>query len=1101
MNSVIIFFAILICPPKCLEAYPDNCYGKNPLAMFTSCPKFVKCPPGYSLTRDRISCCATCAELTTGLCTTFNSSQRIPQNDNFIDSIVDSKDFGEAICNSEAICLVEPGYNGLCLEQESLNNLLCPVEYNYRNYSGCKIIGGLCLCQSIRICDKYDVLFPFRDLEECQDSLNSFNSDFNHIERYKRAINEDAITNHKCPSDSYPVFLNSSRDNGIRNFPVHCECNVSACLTPQKACPQNLEQILKEGLSSSLIGYKTVQLRPGYTEHPGKCCPVFECLPIYELFKEESNFTKDEKDVCYETICPNEERNFSCSGDSIALPNIFEPKYCCSVPQGCQCLKELCEPTGSTICRNGEWPELIKLSNGIPGTCCDFYECRKITTILPAQDIKIEEKDTKTSCKFNQKVYYDGQEWFSGGENCVKCYCKAGLTFCRVLKCRKRKGDCIDVEDHNEIRGGGNLTSCCSHCNKESQNITPSVSLEYIKFTKNNGIMYDNICTLENGLTYRIKETWKENDCEICVCMEGGKVECTSQMCSHPKHCSANDIVSVAGICCPLCLNDTFNMFNVTMSKVAPVPGLLTNEELEILLYPHNNSVNDSSKISPPNFHCFSSTLNLYFASEETWKEDCRICYCMDGVTMCTLISCSIPKCEKPYFDKGDCCPRCKDSDKPIPYSNYTICDGEEKYIDKAFIPPDRIRTENNWTLPKTFPYERELISNSYDSWWVDKCILCTCSQRYRLVFCSVDNCPPAPCNFPQKNDKKEIPFSPSKKIDTSRKNSCKSRNVTYGHESVWKQDACTGCKCSFGKIKCYSQICAKQYCPTPYLQKGKCCPVCLGNVGTISNVYHNPTDPYRVNRYNKTPLNLNFFSRTANKLFESLFLRNKDAPTIRLYFLLAFLLTLILCVILFALVIYLSFYIIHVLGGKKKHSNTLQPYFIANVYEEEDEYLKKKSPSDGHNRQSLLNNLFWPSHFFKNSFCFKKPPEYRDGELNKSCSILKENLNRELIATIKSNNKANNHISLPMANECESKPFLDEKSVTLPEPESPIDKLQLMNEDMDANELRDDHEEIGNKKNDDSTLSDNIMQFNKSYYYLTTLPKSSEEYPFEKMI
>lgn len=43
----------------------------------------------------------------------------------------------------------------------------------------------------------------------------------------------------------------------------------------------------------------------------------------------------------------------------------------------------------------------------------------------------------------------------------------------------------------------------------------------------------------------------------------------------------------------------------------------------------------------------------------ESWNDGCRVCYCHNGVEMCSLISCPVPLCSNPVFRIGDCCPTC----------------------------------------------------------------------------------------------------------------------------------------------------------------------------------------------------------------------------------------------------------------------------------------------------------------------------------------------------------------------------------------------------------------------------------------------------------
>ena len=49
---------------------------------------------------------------------------------------------------------------------------------------------------------------------------------------------------------------------------------------------------------------------------------------------------------------------------------------------------------------------------------------------------------------------------------------------------------------------------------------------------------------------------------------------------------------------------------------------------------------------------------------------------------------------------------------------------------------------------------------------------------------------------------------------------------MVYNNTEVWKEDPCTSCTCSQGRIKCHATMC-HTICSNPRLVPGECCPTC----------------------------------------------------------------------------------------------------------------------------------------------------------------------------------------------------------------------------------------------------------------------------------
>lgn len=56
------------------------------------------------------------------------------------------------------------------------------------------------------------------------------------------------------------------------------------------------------------------------------------------------------------------------------------------------------------------------------------------------------------------------------------------------------------------------------------------------------------------------------------------------------------------------------------------------------------------------------------YADEERWDIDsCTHCYCLQGQTLCSTVSCPPLPCAEPINVEGSCCPMCPGSKAAVP--------------------------------------------------------------------------------------------------------------------------------------------------------------------------------------------------------------------------------------------------------------------------------------------------------------------------------------------------------------------------------------------------------------------------------------------------
>nr|XP_023662573.1 cysteine-rich motor neuron 1 protein-like isoform X1 [Paramormyrops kingsleyae] len=123
-------------------------------------------------------------------------------------------------------------------------------------------------------------------------------------------------------------------------------------------------------------------------------------------------------------------------------------------------------------------------------------------------------------------------------------------------------------------------------------------------------------CRDEVGGVYRVGESWRPDPCSSCACVDGA-IKCLAESCP-PVSCT--DPVLHKGQCCPYCLGD------VGRKAVCHYGGAA-------------------------------------YTDEQRWHVDeCTRCYCLQGQTLCSTVSCPALPCREAARASGRCCPMCSDS-------------------------------------------------------------------------------------------------------------------------------------------------------------------------------------------------------------------------------------------------------------------------------------------------------------------------------------------------------------------------------------------------------------------------------------------------------
>ncbi|XP_011692827.1 PREDICTED: cysteine-rich motor neuron 1 protein [Wasmannia auropunctata] len=402
-----------------------------------------------------------------------------------------------------------------------------------------------------------------------------------------------------------------------------------------------------------------------------------------------------------------------------------------SVPNengGCKCAD--CPPHK---CRPGQQAMLVRGSfSGTPGNCCPRYNC------VPSD----YHRRTESFCPEDSVLTNDG-------------ICKCVPT-CPLPKCRLGQRPF-------EVRAAKPETpgSCCP-----LHDCRPSDPISWVKAEEK-----PQNC-IHEGVSRKLGEEWKQNDCITCICNEDGIASCQTTMC---KSCE-NAIPPDPGECCPHC-------------------PPLTNRTFD--------RPDESCKIDDCKMKCYHGF--------RTDKNNCPICECADDLEV-DLVPDVLPEDYKVCPELPHCglnCDLVKDEDGcPV-----CACQTPSRYPSPNVTAPDT--TNDKRICPEVkCDLHCELIMDEND------CTFCECKPP-------TAGCPPLVgcrkrCSFGYKTNKRGCP------ICRCRASCMDHLNETHPEGSTWHPNSCNTCTCEpGGRLNCKETICSVA-CTNPLPPKpGTCCPTC----------------------------------------------------------------------------------------------------------------------------------------------------------------------------------------------------------------------------------------------------------------------------------
>ncbi|XP_007476134.2 cysteine-rich motor neuron 1 protein isoform X3 [Monodelphis domestica] len=361
---------------------------------------------------------------------------------------------------------------------------------------------------------------------------------------------------------------------------------------------------------------------------PGECCPVCE-EPSYITVDPPacgalSNCTLTEKDCIYGfkldhngcRICQCKNREEMCTsllqGCTLDCPFGFQTdaqncEICQCRPRPKKCKPVICDK----YCPFG----YLKNKHG-----CDICRCKKCS-----------EHPCSKICPVGFQVDSHG---------CLICKCREATPSasigppvqtgtCLSMDGRHHKNEeswhdgCRECYCHNGREMCALITCPVPTCNNPTirpGQCCPSCSDEFV--VQKPELSSPSICHAPGGEYFVDGETWNIDSCTQCTC-HSGRVLCETEVCP-PLLCQTPSRTQDS--CCPQCTEDP----------------------------------------APKKAVCHFS--GKTYADEERWDIDsCTHCYCLQGQTLCSTVSCPPLPCREPINVEGSCCPICPEMYVPEP--------------------------------------------------------------------------------------------------------------------------------------------------------------------------------------------------------------------------------------------------------------------------------------------------------------------------------------------------------------------------------------------------------------------------------------------------
>uniref|UniRef100_A0A673YRH1 Cysteine-rich motor neuron 1 protein-like n=1 Tax=Salmo trutta TaxID=8032 RepID=A0A673YRH1_SALTR len=460
---------------------------------------------------------------------------------------------------------------------------------------------------------------------------------------------------------------------------------------------------------------------------PGECCPVCE-EPTYITMAPPAcqsleNCSLSEKHCLYGfqldlngcRTCHCKTREELCSAlisvCTLKCPfGLQTDAHGCDVcqchPRPKKCKAVVCDKAcpfgfiknkhGCDICRCKKCPELpcdkaCPMGFQQDKLGCLKCQCRDQSSLSVAPLVK------KGSClSMDGRRHENEENWHDG---CRDCYCHSGREMCALISCP------VPSCDSPAIRSG----QCCPSCPEEPSSHKPDLG-------------DSSVCLAPGGEYFVEGETWNIDACTQCTC-HSGRVLCETEVCP-PLLCQSP--IRTQDSCCPHCPDEPITPHSPSNDSLS---SYCTNKEGDIFLAAESwkpntcsscvcldSQISCFSESCPPVGcarpvlrkgqccpYCLDATPRAVchfngktYADEERWDIDsCTHCYCLQGQTLCSTVSCPVLPCHQSTIVEGSCCPMCSEMYAPAP-TNMPIEKTDQHRGRKQHQPAWPTRSEND---------------------------------------------------------------------------------------------------------------------------------------------------------------------------------------------------------------------------------------------------------------------------------------------------------------------------------------------------------------------------------------------------------------------
>ncbi|XP_076017807.1 cysteine-rich motor neuron 1 protein isoform X2 [Genypterus blacodes] len=491
----------------------------------------------------------------------------------------------------------------------------------------------------------------------------------------------------------------------------------------------------------------------------------------------------------------------SCPKGSVLTKSFTPPAACCpSVPPQCTCDLRSCR---KPHCPSGQRAVPLSQATGLPGDCCDVFECQKVSP----------------KCVHNGKEFSEGEVYRM--DPCWLCQCRGGISFCSKAECAE-----LDCENYYIPEG-----ECCPVC----------IDVELLSMDSTKAS-----CWVNNKLRAH-EEQWKEDDCTFCHCVDG-ESRCTAMACKQ----SCQNPVKIPGECCPFCEEPSYETVSPLLCPPLENCSLSINDCPYGFQQDHNGCLlcQCLSNDSCPDLGTYCS-LQCPMGYE---KDDfgCEVCECSIPVPRCRPLTCT-KTCPYGYVRNKHGCEMCRCVKCP-PFTCDKHCDDGYRQNRKGCsicMCKESSQVPVTAAAPPAPAPSYCLTSNGhrYDhgDGWHDGCRDCYCDAGREM--CVLISCPVPSCSHPVVRHDQCCPTcedeSGSGLPEGMDMVVCRAPGGEFYVEGeTWNLDECTRCTCRKGRVLCDTELCPPALCQTPTRNKDTCCHVCPEMTTSVMQVMVSTSAP-----------------------------------------------------------------------------------------------------------------------------------------------------------------------------------------------------------------------------------------------------------------